>query len=262
MQQPGGRWEALVWEEDLLTIGDLVFHLHATGKAQPGGASDHFVLYKSKALICLYERFFAAYGFRPENIFELGLWDGGSAALWFELLGPKKHVAIDRSERGDSEYFTRWVATRGLETRMKTYWGTDQSNAKRLEEIVQREFDGPLDLVIDDASHQYRPTKASFEAIFPLLRRGGIYIIEDWQWEHGVQFAAPDHPWANQQSLTSLVFELVEATGTSAKGSIAMLTVCPGFVAVERGWMQIEDPAAFTLAACISRRPATAVQTG
>ena len=38
----------------------------------------------------------------------------------------------------------------------------------------------PLDLVIDDASHLYGPTMASFEVLFPRLRPGGLYVIEDW----------------------------------------------------------------------------------
>jgi hypothetical protein len=49
---------------------------------------------------------------------------------------------------------------------------------------VAHEFSAPLDLVIDDASHIYGPTKASFQALFPLLRPGGLYLIEDWAWAH------------------------------------------------------------------------------
>ena len=40
--------------------------------------------------------------------------------------------------------------------------------------------------MIDDASHLYEPSLASFETLFPLLRPGGTYIIEDWKWEHEV----------------------------------------------------------------------------
>ena len=40
----------------------------------------------------------------------------------------------------------------------------------------------PLDLVMDDASHLGPQTRASFETLFPRLRAGGLYIIEDWSW--------------------------------------------------------------------------------
>jgi hypothetical protein len=47
------------------------------------------------------------------------------------------------------------------------------------------QFDGgPLDLVVDDCSHLYEPTRASFNELFPRLRPGGAYVIEDWVWAH------------------------------------------------------------------------------
>jgi len=36
-----------------------------------------------------------------------------------------------------------------------------------------------LDVVVDDASHLYRLTVASFDALFQHLRSGGLYFIED-----------------------------------------------------------------------------------
>ena len=55
----------------------------------------------------------------------------------------------------------------------------------RSTEIVDHELgDAALDLVVDDASHLYEPSRASFEVLFPRLRRGGIYVIEDWSCQH------------------------------------------------------------------------------
>ena len=48
--------------------------------------------------------------------------------------------------------------------------------------IVEQEFGGALDMVMDDASHIYEPTLASFQILFTLLPEGGLYIIEDWAW--------------------------------------------------------------------------------
>jgi hypothetical protein len=47
------------------------------------------------------------------------------------------------------------------------------------------------DLVIDDAAHVYGQTKRSFECLFPTLAPGGLYIIEDWAWEHWKECASP-----------------------------------------------------------------------
>lgn len=57
----------------------------------------------------------------------------------------------------------------------------NQEDREAVREIAEHEFDAPLDLVIDDASHLYEPTRTSFDALFPLLRPGGLYIVEDWQ---------------------------------------------------------------------------------
>jgi len=38
---------------------------------------------------------------------------------------------------------------------------------------------GPFDIIIDDASHISPLSIRSFEILFKLLKRGGIYVIED-----------------------------------------------------------------------------------
>jgi hypothetical protein len=40
---------------------------------------------------------------------------------------------------------------------------------------------GPFDIIIDDGSHRVWHVLASFEVLFPLLKDGGIYVIEDIQ---------------------------------------------------------------------------------
>ena len=52
-------------------------------------------------------------------------------------------------------------------------WDVDQADQTELLNIIWSIAFEPLDLVIDDRSLEYRCTKASFEALFPLLRKGG-----------------------------------------------------------------------------------------
>ena len=70
-----------------------------------------------------------------------------------------------------------------------------------------------------------------FETLFPLLRSGGIYMIEDWIWETQACFREADHPWAEREGLVEFVRDFVLEI---AKGSIRQLTVLPGFAAIER----------------------------
>jgi cephalosporin hydroxylase len=249
-------FDQLRWDGDRLLVAELDFRLEdPTAPEFRRQDRDHFILYKSKAQLDQFVRFFSSIDFQPENVFELGIWEGGSTALWYEIFRPRKHVAVDLAQRGDSEPLSRWRSSRGLGDRVKTCWGVDQADAERLRSIVADEFDGPLDLVIDDASHLYEPTKAGFETLFPLLRPRGLYVIEDWQWGHNPDFADPDHPWTERDSPTRLVFELVEAAGTARIGAVRSLTVYGGFVAAERGRIPEGNAADFSLDACIIRRP-------
>ena len=93
------------------------------------------------------------------------------------------------------------------------------------------EFDGRLDLVIDDASHELHATKASFETLFPLPRSGGWYIIEDWIWETVPCYREPDHPWATREGLSA-------SSSTVCRwlhgGPVQQVVVLPWFAAIER----------------------------
>ena len=73
-------------------------------------------------------------------IFEIGIWDGGSTAFWFEYFQPDKLVAVDYLGREDSEYFRSFVDARGIADRVKTYWGVDQGDSGAGAEIVDAEF--------------------------------------------------------------------------------------------------------------------------
>jgi hypothetical protein len=247
-------FDRLIWKPDRMLLDDLVFRLeHYRSDAWDGG-DDHFLFYKTKELVDQYKLFFEHYSTKHvTRLFELGVFDGGSTVFWNELLRPSKHVAIDIIERADSAYFRRYVESRALRERIKTFWGTDQSDKVRLRALVASEFDGSLDMVIDDASHMYGPTRASFEALFPYCVPGSLYIIEDWAWGHWAGFITPDHPWASQEVMTRLVTELIEAAGTSSL-LISSVVVYQGFVAIERGPLQFQNPAEFDLEHHILRR--------
>jgi predicted O-methyltransferase YrrM len=224
-----------VFKERELRIEDLVFRLGADfawdeWKSAP---EDCFLMFKTRGLLEHFDAFFASkLDFRPQNIFEIGIWDGGSTAYWFEYFNAQKIVAVDHLDREDSGYFRRYVESRKLADRVKTYWGVNQGDSRRLLEIVGNEFEEPLDLVIDDGSHLPEETKTSFETLYPLLRPGGIYVIEDWNWELMPEARSPGHHWASTEGLVSLVTDLMRLTGAHA---LPVMTVYPNFVGVDKG---------------------------
>jgi hypothetical protein len=216
------------------SLGELVFRLEDAHVDD----STELVLYKPRALVEQYaEMLELRPGFRPQNVFELGIFGGGSVALWYEVFRPRKHVAIDAADREDTRAFARWHE--GREDRVSTYWRVDQADQAALRGIASAEFSGQLDLVVDDCSHLYAPTKASFEALFPLLRTGGLYVIEDWAWAYSAELR---EAFSGERPLADLVVQLVAATGTPSN-VIASSAVYPRFVVVERGPGAITAPA-------------------
>jgi predicted O-methyltransferase YrrM len=134
------------------------------------------------------------------NVVELGIHLGGSAILLDRLLEPRRLVAVDLA-REPAPALAHYVETHGRAEVVRASYGVDQADGPRLSAIFDEAFgEEPIDLVIDDASHAYTPTLASFEAIFPRLRPGALYIVEDWDWCHqlaaGVAAALedPSHP--------------------------------------------------------------------
>ena len=245
---------SLNWGPDRMVMSGVEFILQHAVDATGGKRGQGFLFYKTPELVQQYQEYFEKLeSFSPGHVFEIGLWDGGSAVFWHECFHPQKHVAIDIQARTDCISLDRYRAESGITGSLVTHWQTDQSDTTRLREIVKGELGNRLDLVIDDASHLYRQTRASFEALFPFLRPGGIYIIEDWAWGHWPSFQAADHPWKDEIPLTRLITELVEIVGGS-NALVRSVDVCQGFVAVTRGAAPIERSANLRLEALISRK--------
>jgi SAM-dependent methyltransferase len=245
-------FEAIVWQEDRMLYSGLVFRFQHYKSESWELGDECFVFYKVKQLVSQYDHFFSSREFQCQRFFELGLWEGGSLPFWFEAFKPIKIVGIDLADKRDSGYFQRYVIQRDLQNRVKTYWRVNQADSHRLKQIVAEEFDDSLDLILDDASHVYDATLSSFQTLFQYLRPGGLYIIEDWAWEHWPDCTGPNSPLAQCKGLTDLISQMIEAVGTSEK-LIKSVTVYQGFAVIERNAASIAPN--FELANQIERRP-------
>lgn len=225
------NFEKLNWKSDRLEIGDFIFSLGQYKSESWNLGNECFVLWKDKVLIDQYKDFFKTYDKPIDNVLELGMWDGGSTALWTEVLEPKKIVGIDHLDKSDTDYFKKWMANK-KQTKLSTYWNTNQENNASLIKIISNEFpNSSLDIVIDDASHLYSSTIQSFETIFPLLKPGALYILEDWAWLHWKKWV---YQFPKGEEISSLVYKFVQATG-SYSNVISSVKVYPGFAVIERG---------------------------
>jgi hypothetical protein len=200
------------------------------GKTTP----DRVVILKDSRLLRQYLDFFAPHA--TKNIFELGIWQGGSPLFYGLATDARKVVALDLANPPPPA-LGEIVHRHRMDDRVKLHFGVSQDDRAAVTSIVDNDFSGePIDLVIDDASHQYGFSRRSFEIVFPRLRPGGFYIIEDWQWAH------IDHPvyqegvhFGGEPALTNFIFELLIAYG-SHPGLFHNIIVRDWFVAVQKAW--------------------------
>jgi SAM-dependent methyltransferase len=249
--------DVLTWQsEDRCVVGGTTFQTEPVDllDRDPPTISMEgadFLLWKERPLIDRYVELLEE--LRPRHIVELGVMEGGGTAFLFELAHPRRLVAIDRRPPMDPA-LRDYVARGGLDQAVRIYDDVDQGNRRRLAEIIEEEFgDEPLDLVVDDCSHMYDPTRASFNELFPRLRAGGLYTIEDWRWAHPqLHDESLEGMWPDQIPLTRLIFELVLAV-PSVPGLIAEITVETESVQVRRGEADV-DPRGFEISACSNPR--------
>ena len=207
-----------------------------------------FILGKSRSMI---EAMLESVARIPvRNIVDVGVYKGGSVVLLNEVFGPRRLVGIDCNTT-DVPALREYCATAERGNRIGVYLGVDQADRATLAAICGQAFaDEPIDLVIDDASHFYAETRETFRALFPRLRPGGIYIIEDWAWAHW-----PGDYWQKESGgdyfrskppLSNLLVELMLLCA-GAPGIVRRVSFNETVIYVERGSDVIApdfDPAA------------------
>ncbi len=193
---------------------------------------ERFSLQKSRAMVERYLRLVQELPAR--RIVELGVFRGGSTAFFALLPETEVIVAVEIDDL-DGSALQQFIETRGLQQSVHLADKTDQTDRVAIERTLREAQLSEIDLVIDDASHRYAETVASFELLFPRLRPGGIYLIEDWRWAHERSIGlGPEFTARAQTPLTQLAFELVMGCGTD-DGVVRHIEVDKDMLIIERG---------------------------
>ncbi|MGY6285845.1 class I SAM-dependent methyltransferase [Methylorubrum extorquens] len=133
-----------------------------------------------------YHKYFAPYRDRPINFLEIGIGGygdphagGSSLKVWRDYFPLANIAALDFFDKSPH-----------AADRITIFQG-DQSDPGILHRM--NEQCGPFDIILDDGSHENTHVIRSFEVLFPLLRPGGLYVIEDIQTAYwpGLGGAAP-----------------------------------------------------------------------
>jgi len=193
-------------------------------------SDDQIVLLKPPDWVKYYEDLLGSE--KIDNVLELGVFQGGMAFLLPSMNAELRYLGVEM--KPEHAGVSSILAKRpDIGDRVRIEFSRSQDDPT-LPALVKEYFGGqPLDLVIDDASHMYGYTRRSFSQFFPLLRPGGLYIIEDWGWAHWPGYEPPKH-WTVGPCLSNVLFEIAMATATE-KDMIDKVEVYPAMFVVRRG---------------------------
>jgi len=125
-----------------------------------------------------YERHFKAIRNNPITLLEIGVGSGPSLQMWYKYFPNATIHAIDVHNQSvhNNDRVTTHVA--------------DQSKREDLKRVM--DLVGPVDLIIDDGSHIIDHQQISLGFLYPYLKPGGQYWIEDLHTSDGSVWQGKD----------------------------------------------------------------------
>lgn len=114
----------------------------------------------------IYESLLSAWRDRPVTVLEIGVYRGASLRMWRDYFPLGRIVGIDKDPDASDHAGGR------IDVRIG-----HQADAGFLEDVATA--DGPFDLIVDDGSHLAKGQKTSLRCLWPHLKPGGVYAVED-----------------------------------------------------------------------------------
>lgn len=128
-----------------------------------------------------YERIFKAIRESPVRLVEIGVENGRSMKMWQQYFSEAEHIygiGYGNFQVKPSQDCNSDAATRVNSKTACTIYKGDQSDIKFLKRFIG-ETRGDFDIIIDDGSHLPSHQLISFETLWPAIRPGGMYVVED-----------------------------------------------------------------------------------
>jgi hypothetical protein len=179
---------------------------------------------------------------QPRRMIEIGIMDGGSTIYWAHTYRLDRLSAFDINP---APHLARYIDRHGLSEQMRVHCGVSQTDGAALLKKASNDMEGEfVDAIIDDASHFYHETRTTFEALFPLVRPGGCYIIEDWAWGHAHDW--PPEVYADLPLMSRLICELMLICGHMSD-VIEKVEIDRNFFVVWRGTAALPQDGTFRM---------------
>lgn len=170
-----------------------------------------------------YEKLFSEIRESTKKLLEIGVGHGQSLRMWVDYF-PNAIIFgadIEESFRSCESYSPRI-----------SFHRIDQSSVPQLKTLGQF---APLDIIIDDGNHWWKEQILTFQTIFPFLRSGGIYVIEDTCTSYWKEYKnAP-------VSCVNYFKGLVDEVNLNGRRGRIPTNPPPEFGDWEKGWHRRED---------------------
>jgi hypothetical protein len=122
--------------------------------------------------IPIYQKYFEPIKYTTKKVLEIGLFNGNSQLMWKSFFPNAQIYALDNLEFEQSQ--TAYQTLSDV-IHIKV---ADQANRQDLE-LCLSEFGGDFDVIIDDGGHLMDQQQISLGFLFPYLKPGGLYVVED-----------------------------------------------------------------------------------
>ena len=129
--------------------------------------TDDKVMTKMDHYLDVYHRLLAPWRSQDISFLEIGIWKGGSIKMWQDYFGAESRLTFLDID----------PACKAFEVPGLTVEIADQSDGIFLQDVATKH--GPFDIIIDDGGHKMHQQIASFNALWPRLSDGGLYVVED-----------------------------------------------------------------------------------
>jgi hypothetical protein len=120
----------------------------------------------------------------PIRFLEIGVFYGSSIKMWAEYFSNKDTVIVGadwfEGKQGNSSHFPNpnYIFSQILSPNIRLA-KLDQSDIGSLQKFAESYAKSAFEYILDDGSHLMKDQQTTFVTLFPLVKSGGVYIIED-----------------------------------------------------------------------------------
>lgn len=185
----------------------------------------------------IYEKHLEKFVGKEVTIFELGVCKGGSLQVWKKYFGEKANII-----GVDVDPYSKYE-----EEQIAVYTG-NVLDIELWKNIVERH--GQPDIIIDDASHIQQEVIAAFSLLYPALKDGGVYIIEDTHTAYRGNFGGGVTSPYNVVSIfgrmvNDVNVHFIEEPYTRSLIDVKSMHFYPSMLVLEKEWTESPKPLFF-----------------